>query len=1223
LLRTNQQTKQNTFQIRHEGKEIMKDNNHRDPVVASASVVGNKAPSLDNHQDDHVAKKKIEILSNFLSKAHSLKQQGNVCFSRKDFQTAQSHYAQALKIVNQILRNACRSSDAAADKKNSGATRSRSDVKTKFHLNSCNFDDSKNLFEISCNGCWDEGLTLDAEKLLVSLVGNQAITLYKLANYDDAIECCNGILGSVFREGSSSASMMSSAYHPQLQPPQQFHFQHDVSKVYYRRALAKEALRQYDLALKDITACLEYLSRHKSSRGNDSSDGDGGDDDDVCGIESPEEIQKQQRQLHDAKVALERIQAKVDAQLSQHDTNHDVAFQSQIGITSLSSSRNNGFTSHPNQSLCPDQLTQRDIVHKLLQQSSVPKMGELFCLIDFTWWKKWCLYVDFYSIFGNFQQQGTEWLRLYRIPSSSSSRLMKSHDNTGTWMDGKGRVLQGNDEEEEDDDVYMMDESDGGISSNGSFQDSCNDSTDDTDCDSDDNDKDDDHIKNSRRNKQIQKPSAIDNCRLFMNPNCPTDQFLKEWNSNHGMEMISSFPASHKSMQLKSQLVRGHHFEILPREVYSALKSWYGESTPTIMRRAMVVPPRYRSPVVFLYPRRNNIGMPIQLFPVDPTVYDPRSGRIGLTNLGNTCFMNAALQCLSHATPLTRYFLMNHYEGEINTTNPIGTGGKLAVAYEAMIRQLWIPSKRQTSFSPRGLKRAIALFAPRFAGTMQQDSQEFLAFFLDGLHEDLNRVKNPPYVEKADVTHEHDLNVAGAEAWDAHCRRNQSIVMDTFYGQFKSTCICPNCKQISVSFDAFNHVSLEIPQLSNFGTIVVIVLFRADLPAEPPQQYGILVPKHAQISDVKQQLSALSQIPTERLAICDIYESNIYEIIHDNKSVTALNHDDVTVAYEIDPYTNRTIHAIATHVLLTGETEYSTIRYPLFLSFSVTLTCRQVNQYIKNRLEYIIPESATFQVKLVENDGTPMPVFPNMLPSGQNSFSSVIPDSEDIMTSFLNDDCAESYLFMKIEWITTNNSSTMINFEKYTNHPSLNEAILKHRSMLNKTPTLDQCLENFTQPERLDEDNKWYCSRCKDHVRAEKKMTLWRLPNILVIHLKRFEFRNALRREKLDSFVDFPLDGLDMSKYCGSLSVPQNDGNAKKEFVVNDIPAIYDLFGVVNHYGRMGFGHYTAFARRWNEYKIEDQWMLFDDSSVRDGISRAEVVSNAGYILFYRRRDFA
>ena len=579
--------------------------------------------------------------------------------------------------------------------------------------------------------------------------------------------------------------------------------------------------------------------------------------------------------------------------------------------------------------------------------------------------------------------------------------------------------------------------------------------------------------------------------------------------------------------------------------------------------------------------------------------------------------MNSALQCLSHATPLTRYFLTNEYKLDINTSNPIGTGGKLAAAYETMIRALWTAKKRQTSVYPRALKRAIALFAPRFAGTSQQDSQEFLAFLLDGLHEDLNRIKNPPYIEKADVTHEHDLNVAAADAWDSHCKRNQSIVMDTFYGQFKSTCVCPNCKKISVSFDAFNHVSLEIPQLSSLGKrIVPIILFRANLPSEQPMRYGISVPKHATLGDVKLQLSSLSQIPTSRLAICDIYQSSIYEIIRDEKSISALNNDDVIVAYEVDPFTPSTMHVIAGHVRSSGATGKSSIGYPLFTSFSTDFSCRQVIQHFHSRLAYLAPEGTSFEVRLAESSGQPIQAFPDPL---SESLSAVIPDTDAKFTSFLKDDCSESFLFVTIDW-NANNLTAFTNFNAFLDHPSLNEAVKKHRAAPNRSLTLDQCLENFTQPERLDEENKWYCSTCKDHVRAEKTMTLWRLPNILVIHLKRFEFRNALRREKLDTHVDFQLEGLDMNKYCASSCKAVKDDKA---FVVDGVPATYDLFGVVNHYGRMGFGHYTAYARRWNEHIMEDDWKLFDDSIVRDDVTKADVVSNAGYLLFYRRRDFA
>ncbi|POM71202.1 Ubiquitin-specific protease [Phytophthora palmivora] len=120
-----------------------------------------------------------------------------------------------------------------------------------------------------------------------------------------------------------------------------------------------------------------------------------------------------------------------------------------------------------------------------------------------------------------------------------------------------------------------------------------------------------------------------------------------------------------------------------------------------------------------------------------------RRGKMGLRNLGNTCFMNSALQCLSHVELLTRYFLSNQYKKDLNVDNPLGTGGNLANEYDALLKELWFGTVPSTS--PANLKRAISRFAPQFSGFQQHDAQELLAYIIDGLHEDLNRVKHKPY----------------------------------------------------------------------------------------------------------------------------------------------------------------------------------------------------------------------------------------------------------------------------------------------------------------------------------------------------------------------------------------------------------------------------------------------------------------------------------------------
>jgi ubiquitin carboxyl-terminal hydrolase 4/11/15 len=186
-----------------------------------------------------------------------------------------------------------------------------------------------------------------------------------------------------------------------------------------------------------------------------------------------------------------------------------------------------------------------------------------------------------------------------------------------------------------------------------------------------------------------------------------------------------------------------------------------------------------------------------------------KGGLVGLKNLGNTCFMNSALQCLSHCQVLTKYFLTKMFIDEVNKQNKHGTGGQVAKANYELLKELWVGSN--SSLSPWDFRQIFVGFVKQFAGFTQQDSHEMLGFMLDRLHEDLNRIRDKPYVEMIEQQKDETDEQCSQRWWKNHKARENSIIVDLFHGQYKSRIRCPDCKKISITYDPFMYLSLSIP----------------------------------------------------------------------------------------------------------------------------------------------------------------------------------------------------------------------------------------------------------------------------------------------------------------------------------------------------------------------------------------------------------------------------
>ncbi|XP_061100881.1 ubiquitin carboxyl-terminal hydrolase 8-like [Conger conger] len=144
--------------------------------------------------------------------------------------------------------------------------------------------------------------------------------------------------------------------------------------------------------------------------------------------------------------------------------------------------------------------------------------------------------------------------------------------------------------------------------------------------------------------------------------------------------------------------------------------------------------------------------------------------------------------------------------------------------------------------------------------------------------------------------------------------------------------------------------------------------------------------------------------------------------------------------------------------------------------------------------------------------------------------------------------------------------------------------------------SLQDCLKLFSKEERLTDNNKVFCRHCKTHRDSTKKLEIWKVPPILLVHLKRFSYEGRWK-QKLQTSVDFPLENLDLSQY-----VIGSKHNLKR----------YNLYGVSNHYGGLDGGHYTAYCKN----SKRQRWFKFDDHEVME-ISTSSVKSPAAYIIFY------
>lgn len=597
-------------------------------------------------------------------------------------------------------------------------------------------------------------------------------------------------------------------------------------------------------------------------------------------------------------------------------------------------------------------------------------------------------------------------------------------------------------------------------------------------------------------------------------------------------------------------------------------------------------------------------------------------GLCGLRNLGNTCFMNSSLQCLSNTTLLRDYFIADTYKNDINKDNPIGMKGNVAENFGNLMKQMW--SGEEPYVSPKALKQTIAKWAPQFEGFNQHDSQELLAFLLDGLHEDLNQVSEKPYIETKEANGRPD-DVVALEAWEGYSARNRSVIIDLFHGQLKSTVKCPKCEKVSVTFDPFMYLSLPLTQENDMWIDIMVVLNSETY----PRKLSLCVRKNGNISEIKTSIANYYSINEKDIILAQIDDGMIVKIYKDKDDSQNVLFDDV-YAFYLSPQKYKSKKYGQVFHRRRTKTKIVSFGYPFLIDLSENLTGKQLyNRVWKNvsRFCCLYQDSDDENEETThshddddDDDGDILPVTrdPNDIPLdipihdlGQLPFKLYITNEKGKGDSWSNDEqCGILITYdnhhvnfpkdssIALEWESTiyEKNFDAEEFDKYKSDKAKDS-----KPSNDKRITLEDCLELFTTNERLGKDDPWYCSICKKHRRAWKKFDIWKLPKVIVIHLKRFQFTKR-SRSKLNYFVEYPITGLNLDRFVIN---PECKGYT------------YNLFAISNHIGGLSGGHYTSCAKNSSTNK----WYLFDDTHVSPIKNIESLQSRSAYTLFYERVD--
>ncbi|KAM8844568.1 ubiquitin carboxyl-terminal hydrolase 31 [Spinachia spinachia] len=645
-------------------------------------------------------------------------------------------------------------------------------------------------------------------------------------------------------------------------------------------------------------------------------------------------------------------------------------------------------------------------------------------------------------------------------------------------------------------------------------------------------------------------------------------------------------------------------------------------------------------------------------------------GVSGLKNHGNTCFMNAVLQCLSNTELFAEYLVLEHHKGDesdegkpptngvhLRKNGPLSRG-EVTEQLSGLVRALW--TFEYTPQHSRDFKNAVSKNATQFKGNAQHDAQEFLLWLLDRVHEDLNTV-NPnirpaikPPIEEDDQSLEGPSPPLSAG----------SFVQELFQAQYRSSLTCPHCQKQSNTFDPFLCISLPIP-LPHTRPLYVTVVYQGKY--SHCMRIGVAVPLNSTVFRLRDAVSRETKIPTDQFVLTEMYYDGFHRsFCDDDDDLDIIQESDSIFAFET-PETFKLENIRTKRGSLLANLNHNNLKYgteisrtPSFMQGAVTPSTASPNKnlgpekmilLVCNRacsghqgkrfgLPFVLYMERTvtwdaLQKEILEKmrhllrPGVYIQVGPfSLRVVGVVGITYLLPQDERPLchptVERAYKSCGQGgppHVKIVVEW----DKETKDYLFGHTEEEYIPDAesVYLHREQHHQPQacTLAQCFQLYTKEEQLAPDDAWRCPHCKQLQQGHIKLSLWTLPDVLILHLKRFR-QDGDRRVKMQNLVRFPLMGMDMAPHVvkrsqSSWSLPSHWSPWRRPYGLGRNPDdyLYDLYAVCNHHGNMHGGHYTAYCKN----SIDGQWYCFDDSEVSP-VADDDVCQQTAYILFYQRR---